>query len=340
MKKSTATLKQIAANLQLSVSTISRALNNNANISEVTRNKVKKEATRLNYIPCSMAKSFRNRRTNIVGVIVPSITHSFTGIILKGILLETDRIGYKTIICETNDNPEKEKELLNQMLEFGVDGILISLSKFTTDLSPLLKVLEKKPIILFDKVSDKIPCTQIVTNEVAAAFSAVEHLISIGKKRIAIVKEKQGSFNSEKRFVGYLKALDQYRYPLDETLIFDVLNMSIDEGELLTEYIFGLKEKPDAIFCVTDCLAIGVIKTLNKYNVKIPDEIAVVGFSNSNYSTVIKPNLTTIKQPGQQIGKLAVKQLMEELGNDNDFFSSKSIEVNTKLIVRESTFVL
>ncbi|WP_299677477.1 LacI family DNA-binding transcriptional regulator [uncultured Tenacibaculum sp.] len=340
MKKNIPTLKQIAENLELSVSTISRALNNNGSISDLTKKKVIEEAKRLNYVPNIIAKNFRDKRTKTIGVIVPNLMHSFTGTILKGILLETERIKYKTIICETNDNIEKEKELLNRMLEFGVDGILMSLSKFTTNLSPLLKVLEKKPIILFDKASDKIPCTQIVTNEVKGAFNAVEHLINIGKKRIAIIKEKQGSFNSEKRFIGYLKALDQYRYPLDETLIFDVSNTTIEEGELLGEYIVNLKEKPDAIFCITDSLAIGIIKTLNKYNIVIPIEIAVVGFSNSDSSRVIKPNLTTIKQSGYKIGKLAVKQLIEEMRSEKDFFSSKSIEVNTKLIVRESTFVL
>ncbi|CAM1345499.1 LacI family DNA-binding transcriptional regulator [Tenacibaculum amylolyticum] len=339
MKKETTTLKQIATSLNLSISTVSRALNNHVDISDETKRKVKREAERLHYVPNILAKGFRKHKTNIIGIIVPSVAHSFTATILKGILLEAEKTNYTTIITETNNNPAKEKEVLHTMLQFGVEGILMALSKHTRDISPMLHALKKRPLILFDKVSSKIPCTQIVINEVAAAANAVEHLINIGKKRIAIIKEREDSYNSEKRYEGYLQALQKHNIPIDEDLILSTDDSSINEGKRLARELLCLKERPDAIFCITDAFAIGVIKTLKKFKITVPDEVAVVGFSNSAHSTIIEPNLTTVNQPGNRIGKLAMQHMIKEIDSNEESFSSKSIEIKTNLIIRASTFL-
>ncbi len=338
MIKETTTLKQIAESLNVSISTVSRALNDHVDISDVTKNRVIEEAKRLQYVPNILAKGFRNHKTNIIGVIVPSVTHYFTSTILKGILLESEKTRYTTIISETNNNPDKEKEVLQTMLQFGVEGILMSLSKQTKEVSPMLQALKKRPLVLFDKVSSKIPCTQIVINEVSAAFDAVEHLVNMGKRRIAIIKEEKDSYNSEKRFEGYLEALKKNNLEIDNSLILSTDDSSIKEGKRLTRQLICLKEKPDAIFCITDSLAIGVIKTLKKVAIKIPSEIAVVGFSNSSHSTIIEPNITTVNQPGNRIGKLALQQLVKEIESEEEYLTSKFIEINTNLIIRESTF--
>jgi len=339
MKKETTTLKQIANSLNLSISTVSRALNDHVDISESTKRKVKREAERLQYVPNILAKGFRKHKTNIIGIIVPSVVHSFTATILKGILLESEKTNYTTIITETNNNPEKEKDVLHTMLQFGVEGILMSLSKHTRDISPMLYALKKRPLILFDKVSSKIPCTQVVIDEVAAAANAVEHLINIGKKRIAIIKEREDSYNSEKRYQGYIQTLEKHGFPIDMSLILSTDDSSINEGKRLARELICLKDRPDAIFCITDDFAIGVLKTLKKVAIKIPDEIAVVGFSNSSHSTIIEPNLTTVNQPGSRIGKLAMQQMVREIENNDAFGTSKSIEIQTNLIIRASTFL-
>lgn len=340
MKKKSVTLKELAQKLDLSISTISRALNDHQDISESTKERVKKQAKELNYYPNLLAKGFRSHRTHIIGVIVPKISHYFTSTIIEGILEEAEQLGYRVIVSESKNDYEKQTEMLNTMIQFGVDGIVMSLTRKTKDIQEILETLEKTPLVLFDKVSDKIPCTQVVINDRQAAYNAVEHLINIGKKRIAIFKESENSFNSEKRFEGYLKALKDHNMPIDEKLILSTEDISMHQGKRLTNIILSLKNPPDAIFAVTDTCAIGVIKTLNKYKIKIPEEIAVVGFSNSFSSTIIEPKLTTIDQPGSKIGQTAVKYLIQEIESDSDSFINKTIEIKTNLIVRDSTLKL
>ncbi|MDC1226488.1 LacI family transcriptional regulator [Algibacter sp.] len=338
MKKEVVTLKKLAQILDLSTSTVSRALNDHPDISETTIKRVKQLAKSMHYVPNIFAKGFRKHKTNIIGVIVPNITHYFTTTIIRGILEEAALKGYRVIISESNNDVLKQTEMLNTMIQFGVDGILASLTKMTRDIDSVLETLNKTPLILFDKVSNKIPCTQVTINDDEAAYNAIEHLINIGKKRIAIIKEREFSYTSEKRYNGYLRALKDHNIEVDEKLIISVDDISIEQGKRMTNHLLSIKKRPDAIFTITDSAAVGVIQTLKKFNIKIPEEIAVVGFSNSRLSTVIEPNLTTIDQPGETIGKTAVKYLIEEIESKEDTITSKMIEIKGTLIIRDSTF--
>lgn len=338
LKKRIITLKEIAKKLNLSISTVSRALNNHPDISEETKKKVNDLATSLNYIPNIFAKGFRSHKSNIIGVIVPNITHYFTTTLIRGIIEEASLQGYRVIVSESNNDVNKQTEMLNTMLQFGVDGVLMSISKMTRDVDDILKVLNTIPLILFDKASNKIPCTQVVINEEEAAYNVVEHLINTGKKRIAIIKESEYSYNSEKRYEGYLRALKENSIEIDDKIILSVDDISMRQGKRMTNVLLTLKEKPDAIFAITDTAAIGVIKTLKKINIKIPEDIAVVGFSNSLNSLIIEPKLTTVDQPGQKIGSTAVKYLIEEINNPNEIQVNKTIEIKTNLIIRDSSF--
>lgn len=338
MKKEAITLKKLAQMLDLSTSTVSRALNDHPDISADTKEKVRKLADALHYVPNIFAQGFRNRKTNIIGVVVPNITHYFTTTMVRGILEEAAIKGYRVIISESNNDPIKQTEMLNTMLQFGVDGILVSLTKMTRDIDDVLKVSNKIPLILFDKVSNKMPCTQITINDEEAAHDAVEHLINIGKKRIAIIKERDFSYTSEKRYAGYLSALKENNIKVDDKLIISVDDISTQQGKRMTNHLLSIKNRPDAIFAITDSAAVGVIQTLKKFNIKIPEEIAVVGFSNSRRSTVIEPNLTTVDQPGEIIGKNAVKYLIDDIENVVENVSNKLIEIKGTLIIRDSTF--
>ncbi|QMU65858.1 MAG: substrate-binding domain-containing protein [Flavobacteriaceae bacterium] len=338
MKKEIPTLKKMAQLLGLSISTVSRALNEHQDISAETAERVKKLAKKLNYMPNIFARGFRDHKTNMIGVIVPNIISYFTSTIIKSILLQAELKGYRVIISETNNDVRREKEMLQTMLQFGVDGILMSLSKNTKNIDPILSILSQKPLILFDKVSSKIPCTQIIINEEEATFNAIEHLINIGKKRIAIIKEFEYSYNSERRYQGYLKALKEYNIPIDERLILSTDDISLKKGKLLASQLISLKNRPDAIFSITDSAAIGVLQILKKINIRIPEEIAVIGFSNSLSSTIVEPNLTTVDQPGKRIGKIAVDRLIEEIEEPKEYLTNKTIEIQTNLIIRESTF--
>jgi LacI family transcriptional regulator len=337
-KQRITTLKEIAKQLELSVSTISRALNDHPDISESTKKKVVMTAKSLNYVPNLFARGFRKHKTNIVGVIVPSITHYFTSTVLKGIIDEANTNGYRVITSESNNDIKKQTEMLHTMIKFGVDGILLSLSKMSKDIDSVLDILEKRPLILFDKVSPKVPCTQIVVDEEEAAYKAVEHLINLGKKRIAILKESETSYSSEKRFKGYLKALKDHNIVINGKFILSTNDISLTQGQRMASILLSLKTVPDAIFAITDDAAVGAIKTLKKHKVNIPRQIAVVGFSNSPDSEIIEPNLTTIDQPGSLIGSTAMKYLIEEIEKDSEPTINKTIEIKTNLIIRESSF--
>ena len=337
-KKRNTTLKEMAKELGLSISTVSRALNDHPDISLQTKVLVKKLAKQMHYAPNLFARGFRSQETHILGVIVPNILSLFTSTVLKGILEEAELRGYRVIISESQNNETKQSEMLQTMIQFGVDGILLSLAKRTTSINDVLQILNRVPLVLFDKVSDKIPCTQIVIDEEEAAFNAIEHLINLGKKRIAILKETENSFNSEKRYAGYLRALREHNLPIDEKIILSTENISLINGRRLTNLLLSMKKRPDAIFAITDNAAIGAIKTLNKFKVKIPEEIAVVGFSNSVNSTIISPALTTVDQPGNRIGRTAIKYLLEEINNTDDEIIPKTIQIKTNLIVRNSSF--
>lgn len=336
-KKRNITLKDIAKELNISVSTVSRALNNHPDISNSTKEEVHALAKQYNYVPNLFAKGFRTKHTHIIGVIVPNISHFFTTTILKGILDQGEKMGYQVIVAESQNDVNKQLTMLNTMIQFGVDGILLSMARKTHDVANLIKVKQRVPLVLFDKVSSKIPCTQVVIDEVDAAYGAVEHLINTGKKRIAIIKETENSYNSEMRFKGYQKALEDYNLEVDPKLIVSTEDISTDKGRIMTSALLTLRNKPDAIFAITDAAAIGAIKALKKYNVKIPEEVAVVGFSNSENATIISPSLTTVDQPGNLIGSTAIKYLIDEIEKEEESFL-KTVEVKTHLVIRDSTF--
>ncbi len=337
-KKHNITLKELAKNLNISISTVSRALNDHPDISQSTKEKVKKLANEHNYVPNLFASGFRSHRTHILGVIVPNISHYFTTTVLKGILEEGENLGYRVIISESKNDDKKQSEMLQTMMQFGVDGVLLALSRKTKSVDDILQTVNRIPLVMFDKVSGKIPCTQVVINEEEAAYNAVEHLINTGKRRIAIIKETEGSFNSEKRFEGYLRALKEHNLPIDEKIILSTEDISLTKGRMMANILLSLKKRPDAIFAITDSAAIGAIKALNKFKVSIPDEIAVVGFSNSASSTIISPSLSTVDQPGNKIGRTAVKYLIDEIENPKEDLITKTIEIKTNLIVRDSSF--
>ncbi|MEM1259295.1 MAG: LacI family DNA-binding transcriptional regulator [Bacteroidota bacterium] len=337
-RKENITLKMLAKELSLSVSTVSRALNNHPDISLDTKKRVQELAKELNYVPNLFAKGFRTHHTHILGVIVPNVSHYFTTTILKGILDEGEKLGYRIIICESKNDEKKQADMLQTILQFGAEGILMALARRTKSIDDILKTMQRIPVVLFDKVSDKIPCTQVVIDEEVAAYTAVEHLINTGKKRIAIIKETENSYNSEKRYAGYLKALRDYGLPIDEKIILSTEDISMEKGRAMANMLLSLRNRPDAVFAITDSSAIGVIKALNKYNIKIPEEIAVVGFSNSVHSTIISPSLSSVDQPGEKIGRTALKYLIGEIENPNSEMMTKTVEIKTNLIIRDSSF--
>ncbi|NIJ45087.1 LacI family transcriptional regulator [Wenyingzhuangia heitensis] len=337
-KRQTVTLKHIAEALNLSISTVSRSLKNHKDISKETIALVHAKAKELNYFPNIFAQGFRKHRTHLIGVVVPNLTHYYSSTILEAILEEAEKKGYHVIITGSKDSYDKQIELLNTMLHLGVDGILLSLTRDTYNVDKIIKYIEQVPLILFDKVSRKVPCTQVIIDDEQAAFNAVKHLIDTGRKRIAIFKETNDSFNSLKRYEGYLRALKTNNLPFDESLVYSSKYIPLEQGRKLAETVLKNPQRPDAVFCITDNCAVGAMQVFKKNNIKIPEEIAIVGFSNSLASRIVNPNLTTVDQPGSKVGKTAINYLIDEIDNPKEnYMDYKTVEIKTNLIVRESS---
>ncbi len=342
MGKRNITLKDLSERLGFSVSTISRALKDHHDISQETKYKVQQLAKKLNYIPNYSAQSLKNSQTKTIGVIIPNLLLDFSSKIINGMIHQSRKEGYRLVISESGHSPDLEKDILENMIRSGVDGILLSLTNNTKNIDHVLLAKEKCPIVLYDKVSDKIPCTRIIVDNETGAYNATKHLIDQGRKKIVFIKGTDHSFNAKKRFEGYLRALKDRQIKVDKNLIPQCGTVCIQEGTKLVNQMISKRIEFDAIFAVTDDVAIGAIKALKKHNIIIPKQVAVVGFSNSKSTTIIEPNLTSVDQPGYTIGIKAIEYLLKELklAHQTEHLlrtTPKTIELKTNLIKRESS---
>ncbi|TSE11004.1 MULTISPECIES: LacI family DNA-binding transcriptional regulator [Aquimarina] len=342
MSKRSITLKDLSNSLNLSISTVSRALKDHPDISTETKDKVQRLAKELNYVPNSLAQNLRNSSTKTIGVVIPNLQLDFSSKVINGMIHQSREEGYRLVISESGHSYELEKDILQNMIRSGVDGVLLSLTNFTKNIDHVLEAMDTCPIILYDKVSDKVPCTKIIVDDEIGACKAVEHLIEQGRRKILYINGPDHSFNARKRLRGYEKALKLHDIQVLEERIIKCKNVSIDEGKEIVDQALKNGLDFDAIFAVTDNAAIGAIKSLKNHSISIPQEVAIVGFSNSKNATIIEPNLTSIEQPGYDIGKYAVSYLTQSLRDNlksDDYIqtTSKTVELKTNLIIRESS---
>ena len=323
--------------LNLSISTVSKSLLGHSDIGESTKKKVLELAKKMNYSPNLFGKGLRTQKTMSIGVIIPNITIHYSSLILKGIIETAKLSGYRVIISESGHHHQDEKDAINTLINSNVDGILLSIARESHDIEHILEASNFIPIVLFDKVSTKIPLTKIIDDDEFGAETAVRHLIAQGRSKIVLIREKCKTSNSENRFRGYTRALTKAGIVIDDNLIRECDSMSIDDGYTVMETLLQEKVEFDGVFGATDNVAIGAIQAMKKFGITIPRDVSVIGFSNSKNCTIIEPNLTTIEQPGYNIGKYAIKYLLEEILEDSDISTNRTIELKTKLIIRESS---
>lgn len=336
------TLKDIALALNISVTTVSKALKGYADVSKSTRKAVEDLAEQMNYSPNSVAVNLRTRETKTIGVIIPTIVHHFFSQVIDGILEEAEKKGYLVIILLSDESIKQEKKLIKLLINKRVDGILISLAAENDSSKHLQKIIDNKiPLVLFDKISKVINCSKVVIDDREAAYKATSLLINSGCRKIAHFRGPLNPQNSIDRYLGYRKALEENNIEFDRSLIYTCNKVTFEEGYQFAKEIHEQKKDVDAIFAITDLVAIGAISYLNKANIKIPDKISVIGFSNWFMSAIITPSLTTINQPGYKIGKKALKLLFEEIiaRNKREEFKPKTIVLPTKIIKRKSTLL-
>ena len=336
------TLKQIAETLNISITTVSKALKNYPDVSKKTKALVVELAKTLNYKPNAFAVNLRTRESKTIGLIIPEIVHHFFSSVIKGIINQAEKKGYLVIILQSNESYELEKKQIDLLLSKQVDGILISLANDTADFKHLNDVIaQDKPLVMFDKIAKIVNCSKVIIDDRKAAYIATQHLIDIGCKRIAHFRGPLLPQNSIDRFLGYKKALLDNGFTYDPSLVYicQCGDNSFDEGKINAAKLIKDHNDVDGIFINTDMVAIGAITEFNKRGVKIPEDIAIVGFSNWFMSSAITPSLTTINQPGYKMGKMAFKQLFKELKaiKKEKEVKPKIIELETGLVKRDST---
>ena len=328
------TIKDIARELGISVSTVSRALQNHPDISEQTKELVRNCAKRLNYKPNIMASNLRTSKNTTIGVILPELRHHFFASILDGIEQSANEAGYNIIICQTGENVEKEIQSIQTLTASRVAGILAGISKQTHSLLHLLEVINADiPLVLYDRPCPSLPCDQVVSDDYTGAFKAVEYLIQTGCQRIMFFSSPMQLEVAHRRYQGWRDALQRYHLPADESMI--VTCDSRAQAIIETPKIMKGNNRPDAIFCVNDDCASGVLYAAQILGINIPQELAICGFSDAPLCRNTSPMLTTVEQHGVEIGRRAMQRLLKRL--DGDERIAQSYMIPTDLIVRETT---
>ena len=338
MKKNI-TIHDLAKLLNIDSSTVSRALNDSPRVGEATRAKIKKLAKEMGYQRNMLASNLRNSKTKTIGVVVPFISRHFFSEAISGIEQAATARGYRVIISQSHDNAELEDEITTGLFMNRVDGLLISPSLARYDGKYLNVFFENQiPVVLFDRYYKGAKVNKVILEDENAAFQATEHLIENGCKRIMHITGNFTATIYENRLTGYKNALKEYNIKYDKNLVKHISMHPDAATDLIKEVVNSKKELPDAIFCANDVTAIAIIKYLTEEtDIKIPEDIAIVGFSNEPASDIIKPGLTTIDQHSSDMGKIAAEMLLGFIENKNDFFSSQTITIHSKLIVRASS---
>lgn len=333
-------LKDIAKKLGVSIATVSKAMSGSHEISEKTRQKVLHTARLLNYTPNQVAINLRTRQTKTIGVIIPTTTHHFFSKVLDGIIEKAEKLGYLVILLQSNEKLSLEKQQVDLLIDKRVDGILISLSNKTNEYVHLKKIISKNiPLVLYDKTEPAIKCSKVRIDDFDAAYKSVTYLIHKGYRRIAHFRGGLIAKNSIDRFEGYKQALLDNHISFDPSLVYLCdNNFDFEDGYTKGEQLLKDHQDIDAVFTVTDLVAIGLMKYLKEKNIKIPKDIAVFGFSNWFMSSVVSPTLSTVDQPAYEMGVTAIDILLNEIEciKKRKTIVHREVILPTDLIIRES----
>ena len=340
MKFEAVTIKDIAKALGVSTSTVSRALRDSYEISPETKQLVLECAEKLNYRPNPIALSLKERRSLSIGVVVCEIANSFFSQIINGIESIAYDKGYNVIISQSNESYEREMMDLQYLASRSVDGLLISLSTETNDISHLQSLHQKGlPVVLFDRVSHEIQTHNVVVDNFRGAYEATEHLLQNGYKNIAAIAHSEFLSITAERLAGYKQALEQYNIKYNPSYVKHCFygGLVFSEIEEAVNKLYTLKTKPDAIITMSDKLTTGCLKTLIRRGVNIPNDVALVGFCNSDIAELLNPSLTVIRQPALEMGKAATELLLQLIESKRPVTQFENRVLTPELIVGNSS---
>ncbi|MDQ6470557.1 LacI family DNA-binding transcriptional regulator [Flavobacterium sp. LHD-80] len=337
--KAKATLKQIAKELGVSVSTVSKALNDSPEISEQTKVKIKEYAKLKNYKPNVIGLNLKNRKTKTIGVIIPNILNSFFAKVFSGIEKVADKKGYNVITCISNESLEKEIHTLEMLSNGTIDGFILSVSEEAQKLQDYNHFSEiindGTPIVMFDRIADEVDCDKVVVDDFDSALNSTQHLINLGCKNIALISSVDNLSVGKLRADGYLKALKDNNIPVNEKII--LRTDSEDDMKSKIDAIFD--NKVDAIFALDENDSVAALRVSLKKGYRVPEDISIIGFADGILaSRRLSPSLTTVSQHGIEIGEVAAKRLIKRLEESEEETSDyETIVIKTVLKEREST---
>lgn len=340
MKFNQVTIKDIARELGISPSTVSRALKDHPDISTETKKLVHSLAEKLNYQPNVVALSLRQKKTNTIGVIIPELVHFFFSTVISGIEDVAYQAGYSVILAQSNESYEREKMDIKALFNSRVDGMLISLSRETRNFDHIESIISKGvPIVFYDRMYNNPTTSKVIVDDYVGAKEAVEHLIDQGYKRIAHLEGAPGLMISVDRRRGYVEALKEHHMEVREALIHECPSGSQEDGYRVTKKLLAMSQPPDAIFTNNDPMAVGAMLAIKEKGLRIPQDIGLVGFSNWSIGSLIEPSLTTVDQPGFEMGQEAARLLIRQIeAGDKDQEPQPETKIlKTKLIVRDSS---
>ena len=334
------TLKQIAKELDVSISTVSKSLRDSSEISEDTRKKVQAFAKLYNYKPNNIALSLKNRKSKTICIIIPEIIHHFFATVISGVEHVANKKGYNVIVCLSDESFDKEVINMEMLANGSIDGFIMSLSKETQqkrDFHHITEVINQgMPVVMFDRITNDILCDKVIIDDNLAAFNATQFLIDKGIKKIALLTTIDYVSVGKLRTEGYIKALQNNDISVDENLILKIEDT--DNFESSIEALI-LNNDIDAIFAVNEIFAVTAIKTATRLGKKVPEDISIIGFTDGIISKYSSPSITTVGQNGVKMGEKAAIMLIEKLEiAEEDYEEQYKTEViETELIEREST---
>ncbi len=339
MNRNRITIKDIARKLNISTSTVSRALTDKWDINPSTRDAVLKLAQELDYHPNPISLSLKGQKSMSIGIVIPEFINSFFPKVILGIQSVLEQEGYQLLICPSNESYEKELSNLRMLEDKFVDGLIVSITKETENVEYFKSLIEKgTPIVFFNRVCTGIEASSITLDDYKWSRMAVDHLIDQGCRRILHLAGPDTLQLSMLRMKGWRDSLAAHDLPADDSLIV-YSGLSLEDGGTAAHKILGMEHRPDGIFAINDPVAIGAMKTLQKNGVKIPADIAVVGFSESRMGMIIEPNLSSVEQPTFEMGRVSAQLLLEQIkGREmNRKAETKNIVLDAKLNVRGSS---
>ncbi len=335
MSKPQITIKDIARELGVSPSTVSRALKNNPDISEETRKLIHQYAKEHNYKPNTLALNLRTSRSNTIGVIVPQLIHHFFSCVLSGIEEVAAKAGYNILIAQSNEKYDQEVKNIHAFLGARVCGVISSLAKDTSSYEHYQELIDNNiPIVFYDRICPNINTGRVVVDDYAGAFAAVEYMIQTGCKRIFFYSADSHLEISKNRRNGYLDAMRKYKIPVDDSMI-----KMCDTRELaiaITPDILEMKDRPDGFFAINDETASGILYACKLMGFRVPEEISICGFTDGAIAQNTDPKLTTVEQHGEEVGKSAIHLLIDKIENSDVSKNTNKI-VRTNLVVRGTT---